>query len=63
MASRSLEIERRLRDPPQPVVVSDRYPKDFHHGWKFIAFGPDGKLYGRWGRLATCAHPIRKRMP
>jgi glucose/arabinose dehydrogenase len=38
-------IEDRLDDPPLPVVVTDSYPKDKHHGWKFIAFGPDGKLY------------------
>ncbi len=37
-------IEERLADPPQPVVIS-RFPSDTHHGWKFIAFGPDGKLY------------------
>jgi glucose/arabinose dehydrogenase len=38
-------IESRLSDPPAPVVVNDRYPKDAHHGWKFIRFGPDGLLY------------------
>ncbi len=38
-------IEARLADPPQPVVVADAYPTDTHHGWKFIAFGPDGMLY------------------
>lgn len=38
-------IEARLANPPQPVVVYDKYPTDGHHGWKFIAFGPDGKLY------------------
>ena len=32
-------------EPPKPVVVSDRFPSDEHHGWKFIRFGPDGKLY------------------
>ena len=26
-------------------MVTDRYPTDRHHGWKFIAFGPDGWLY------------------
>src|SRR5262249_46544937 len=26
------------------VITSD-LPKDTHHGWKFIAFGPDDKLY------------------
>nr|BCX01071.1 MAG: sorbosone dehydrogenase [Bacteroidota bacterium] len=39
------DIENRLADPPRPVVVTDRLPSDRHHGWKFIAFGPDGKLY------------------
>jgi glucose/arabinose dehydrogenase len=38
-------IEDRLDDPPVPTVVSDRFPPDEHHGWKFIAFGPDGLLY------------------
>ena len=35
------EIERNLT----PTIVYDKFPKDKHHGWKFIAFGPDGKLY------------------
>jgi glucose/arabinose dehydrogenase len=38
-------IEGRLHDPPAPVVVSDVLPNRAHHGWKFIRFGPDGKLY------------------
>ncbi len=38
-------IESRLDNPPEPVVLTDRYPTDWLHGWKFIAFGPDGKLY------------------
>lgn len=38
-------IEANLDNPPDPVVVYDDYPTDFHHGWKYIAFGPDGKLY------------------
>ena len=38
-------IESRLSDPPKPVLVYDKFPADEHHGWKFIAFGPDGKLY------------------
>jgi glucose/arabinose dehydrogenase len=38
-------IESNLDNPPKPVVVYNKYPKDKHHGWKFIAFGPDGKLY------------------
>ncbi len=38
-------IEKRLTDPPEPVVLYDDYPEDRHHGWKFIRFGPDGRLY------------------
>ena len=38
-------IEGRLSSPPDPAVVNDSLPTDGHHGWKFIRFGPDGKLY------------------
>lgn len=39
------DIENQLATPPEPVVVYDKFPTDTHHGWKYIAFGPDGKLY------------------
>jgi glucose/arabinose dehydrogenase len=39
------DIERHLDQPPKPVVIRDDYPTEAHHGWKFIAFGPDGWLY------------------
>ena len=39
------DIEAHLQDPPEPVIVYDKYPSEDHHGWKFIDFGPDGKLY------------------
>ena len=39
------DIEARLEDPPEPVVVNDNFPSDRAHGWKYIKFGPDGKLY------------------
>lgn len=38
------DIMNNLDDPKQEVIFED-YPTDAHHGWKFIAFGPDGKLY------------------
>ncbi|MDX2305155.1 MAG: sorbosone dehydrogenase family protein [Microscillaceae bacterium] len=38
-------IEQNLANPPEPMVVYDKFPTETHHGWKFIAFGPDGKLY------------------
>jgi glucose/arabinose dehydrogenase len=39
------DIENNLENPPAYKVVYDKLPKDGHHGWKFIAFGPDDKLY------------------
>ena len=38
-------IEKSLTNTPEPQVVYDDYPTAFHHGWKYIAFGPDDKLY------------------
>jgi glucose/arabinose dehydrogenase len=38
-------IEGQLKSPPAPVVVKGDLPAEKHHGWKFIAFGPDGLLY------------------
>lgn len=39
------DIDGRLDDPPPPVVVSEDFPTDALHGWKFIRFGPDERLY------------------
>jgi len=39
------DIENHLGNPPKPVLVSHNFPTDGHHGWKFIRFGPDEKLY------------------
>ena len=38
------DIENNLTKPSYEVVY-DGYPDEAHHGWKFIAFGPDGMLY------------------
>ena len=38
-------IEERLTHPPRPVLINGSFPDKTHHGWKFIRFGPDGKLY------------------
>jgi glucose/arabinose dehydrogenase len=51
------DIERKLDAPPQPVVVTDTYPTDSAHGWKFIAFGPDGKLYVPVGAPCNICEP------
>src|SRR3989440_2803547 len=39
------DIARHLDSPPKPVVLRDDFPTEAHHGWKFVAFGPDGWLY------------------
>ena len=50
-------IETRLYDPPAPLVVNDKFPKDGHHGWKFIRFGLDGKLYVPVGAPCNICEP------
>jgi len=40
-----VDIENKLDNPGKPELVFDGYPKEKHHGWKYIAFGPDDKLY------------------
>jgi glucose/arabinose dehydrogenase len=39
------DIEANLGKTITPVVVKDDFPTETHHGWKYIAFGPDGRLY------------------
>ncbi len=51
------DIDRHLDDPPRPEVVRDDYPSDHHHGWKFIAFGPDGWLYVPVGAPCNVCEP------
>ncbi len=38
-------VEDKLDAPQKPVVFYTDLPKDEAHGWKFIAIGPDDKLY------------------
>ncbi len=38
-------IEENLNNVPEAELVSDAFPSDRHHGWKYIAIGPDEKLY------------------
>ena len=39
------KVEDVIDNPPKPTVIYDNLPKDEAHGWKFIAIGPDNKLY------------------
>lgn len=38
-------IEAQLERPPAPAIVTDALPDKAHHGWKYLRFGADGKLY------------------
>lgn len=39
------DIETLLAQPPEPHLVTDSFPSETHHGWKYLRFGPDGYLY------------------
>jgi glucose/arabinose dehydrogenase len=51
------DIEAQFRKSPKPVLVSDKFPTDTHHGWKFISFGPDGLLYVPVGAPCNICRP------
>tara|TARA_R110001592_G_scaffold6270_3_gene33713 strand:+ start:1412 stop:2545 length:1134 start_codon:yes stop_codon:yes gene_type:complete len=62
------EVNRILRYPdimnnldnPKSEVIYEDYPTDAHHGWKFIAFGPDGKLYVPVGAPCNVCEPEKE---
>jgi len=39
------DIENHLYAPPVAAVVRNDLPRRAHHGWRYIAFGPDDRLY------------------
>jgi glucose/arabinose dehydrogenase len=43
----------------QPVDLTDKFdlPPQQHHNWKYIAFGPDGKLYVPFGAPCNICEP------
>jgi glucose/arabinose dehydrogenase len=41
----------------KPRLLPQRFPSDLHHGWKFIRFGPDGKLYVPVGAPCNVCDP------
>jgi glucose/arabinose dehydrogenase len=43
--TRYVDIESSLRDVPAADVVDIDLPTEGHHGWRYIGFGPDEKLY------------------
>ena len=55
------DIDNHLTRPPRAELVTAAYPKETHHGWKFIAFGPDGKLYVPVGAPCNICEPDPER--
>ena len=48
------DIENKLDAPGSGVELTDKFnlPSEIHHNWKYVEFGPDGKLYVQVG--ANC---------
>jgi glucose/arabinose dehydrogenase len=60
-------VEDQIDKNPKPVVIYNDLPKDEAHGWKFLAIGPDNKLYFEVGQpgnnvLHDSAHGQLRRM-
>jgi glucose/arabinose dehydrogenase len=51
------EIEDNLDSPPEPVEIAS-LPYYILHGWRYIAFGPDGKLYVAVGADCNVCEPV-----
>jgi glucose/arabinose dehydrogenase len=43
--SRYTDIENDLENIPDAEVLDIELPSERHHGWRYIGFGPDNKLY------------------
>ncbi|MBP6746205.1 sorbosone dehydrogenase family protein [bacterium] len=43
-----------------PTVVNSAFPSEGHHGWKYIRFGPDEKLYVPVGAPCNVCEPEKK---
>jgi glucose/arabinose dehydrogenase len=52
-------VEDKLDAQQTPVELTDAFKLPFHmdHGWKFLAFGPDGKLYVPVGSPCNICEP------
>ena len=50
-------IESNPAVPPVDMTAAFKLPKEQHHNWKYIAFGPDGKLYVPFGAPCNICVP------
>ncbi len=55
--SKMEKIEDNLDNPPKPVVIYSDFPNHQSHGWKFMALGPDNKLYVNVGAPCNICVP------
>jgi len=53
-------IEKNPAVAPVDMTAAFRLPKEQHHNWKYIAFGPDGKLYVPFGAPCNICEPPSK---
>jgi glucose/arabinose dehydrogenase len=51
------DVENHLADTPKPQVIYSDLPKDEPHGWKFLAVGPDNRLYFNIGAPCNICMP------
>lgn len=52
------DIGNHLQNPPPLKLITKALPTSNHHGWRYIAFGPDAKLY--LGIGAPCNNCLSK---
>jgi glucose/arabinose dehydrogenase len=50
-------IEKNPGVAPVDMTAVFKLPKEQHHNWKYIAFGPDGKLYVPFGAPCNICEP------
>jgi glucose/arabinose dehydrogenase len=50
-------VEDKLDSSPKPTVIYNDLPKDEAHGWKFLALGPDNRLYFNIGAPCNICMP------
>ena len=53
-------VNQQLANMPKPVVVNGQFPSDKHHGWKYLRFGPDNKLYTAVGAPCNICNPEKE---
>lgn len=53
-------IEQQLSNPPKSIVVYDQFPNKQKHGWKYLRFGPDNKLYTAVGAPCNICLPSQE---